>query len=319
MRKLLILSVILGALSSCDKGEIPIEKPVIDAEVVQVETGNDYANQLFYSIYSNEVVLVNNREKWDLGFESSETGSHIFLNSSKMMSAAVTEIEDIEDVHNDNGLSYHYDASDGNLDSTAFGPWWNNNNVYVVDKGSSTTGTALGKMKVKIVSVDTEKFIFKWGELGVSTTIFTDTIYKNPLLNMNTFSFTSGLEVTIEPASEDWQLLFTQYTHVFEGHQPYSVNGVLINTKKIEVIETSTSFGQIDYAFALAQSYTNKRDELGYDWKIYDFDAMIYTIEANKHYILRDLESRYFKLRFVDFYTIQGAKGAPKFEIKELL
>lgn len=308
----------MSLLVSCDKGEIAVEKPIVSEQVVQVNMGGDYANQLFYNIYTNEVVLANQRETWDLGFQTGANESHILLNTSKMMLAVASTETDLLNITSDAGLVYKHDKPNGDLDSTAFVDWKNHDFVYVIDRGKSLIGTDIGKIKLKMLSSDNEKYIFEWAELS-STIIQKDTVYKDQNVYMTCFSFSSGQQVNIEPAKNDWQLLFSTYTHVYEDQTLYLVAGVLSNMYQIELSETNQDFATIDKALALTKSYSNDKDFIGFDWKEYNFDLSYYSIIPNKNYIIRDMNNRYFKLRFIDFYDQAGVKGAPKFEIKELL
>jgi len=57
---------------------------------------------------------------------------------------------------------------------------------------------------------------------------------------------------------------------------------------------------------------------IGYEWKYYNFDAALYTIEPGLAYVIRDRDGFYYKLRFIDFYSEGGEKGYPKFEYVRL-
>jgi len=65
-------------------------------------------------------------------------------------------------------------------------------------------------------------------------------------------------------------------------------------------------------------NFSNEQNAIGYKWKIYDFDAQIYSVNSQMTYIIKSVSNRYFKLRFLDFYNNEGEKGFPSFEIQEL-
>lgn len=316
--KNLVIFITLIIASSCDKGEIPVKKPDLSISTVQVDMGSDYGNQLFFDIYSQNVVLVNDRENWDLGFKNEENDKNIFLNSSKLMSCSETTTSDIFSITSSSGLILDYDSPTGNNDSTAFGNWWNSNNVFVIDRGVSTSGVALGKIKLKFIAVDTEKYIFEWTNLNNTTNSNIDTINKENAYRLTTFSFDNGLAQT-EPIASLWQLCFTSYTHVFEDGTPYLVTGVLSNDGKIEIATSNQEFESVNYSSAISALYSKNRNSIGYDWKEYNFDIGQYVIDNSKVYLIKDENNRIFKLRFLDFYTDSGVKGAPKFEIVELI
>ena len=90
----LIVVIINFILTSCIK-EIPIEvHSEGDINLVQIEMGSDYDNQLFYSLSNNDIVNQNLETEWDIAFECSNYGSHIILNSSTSGSVCKTNVFD---------------------------------------------------------------------------------------------------------------------------------------------------------------------------------------------------------------------------------
>lgn len=318
MKTVFYLFISLFLIVSCNKGEIPVNKPNFSLSTLQVNMGSDYGNQLFFDLYSQNVVLVNNRENWDLGFKNEENAKSVFLNSSKLMSCTRSSSTDLLSLNSSSGLEFNYDSPNGNNDSTAFGDWWNTNSIFIIDRGVSTTGTSLGKIKLKFISVDTEKYIFEWANLNNTVSSVIDTIFKDNAYRLTTFSFDTGL-TQCEPLTTNWQLCFTSYTHIFEDGTPYLVTGVLSNEQQIQLTKIDLDFDAITYSNAITSLYSTDRDIIGYDWKEYNFDISQYVVDMTKTYIIKDINNRIFKLRFIDFYTDSGVKGAPKFELIELL
>lgn len=316
MRTILLLFIAL-AFFSCDKGEIPVLKPSLSTATIQVEMGSNYGNQLFFNIFDQTVVTVNNREAWDLGFTSSSNFPILFLNSSKMMSACRTSFTSLDQVSSSTTYTAHFDAPSGNEDSTAIGDWWNHNFVYIIDRGVTTTGQNLGKIKIKFLQETTTTYTFEWSLLNESIVHF-ETVTKENNKLLTTFSFDTGT-VAIEPPSNNWQLCFTAYSHVFHDGTPYLVTGVLSNYQQIQIATSSSNFENTNYSTALSLTFDENKNHIGYDWKVYDFDAGYYVVNPEKVFVIRTNDQRYFKLRFIDFYTASGVKGAPKFELIELL
>lgn len=317
-RTTLILTITL-LLLACEKAEIPVQKPVGAAATIQVEMGADYGNQLFFSIETKEVVRINHRETWDLGFENGESGKHVILNSSKMMSCATTTVNDLIQINSATGWEFVHDQPGGNLDSTAFGSWWNVDVVYILDRGVTVSGTSIGKIKLKITNVNASGYTLEWAPLS-SSDIQTSFIPKSGNSNFIAFSFDNNGEIRdIEPPTTDWQLCFTSYTHVYDDGTPYLVTGVLSNRKEVQVAKTSLSFDAITYNDVTTANFEERINVIGYDWKTYDFDLSSYTVDPLKVYLIKTQNDRVFKLRFVDFYTETGVKGAPKFEAVELI
>ena len=68
---------------SCERNEIPIEQhPMGEIQLQQISMQSDYSQQIFYNSSENIVVSSNTKSDWDLGFQSSQNGSQIIINSS---------------------------------------------------------------------------------------------------------------------------------------------------------------------------------------------------------------------------------------------
>jgi hypothetical protein len=319
MRAILLFS--LAALFvACEKNEIPVPKHTTSANVQQVSMGSDYANQLFFSLDQQAIISQNDRAIWDLGFESGANGWHIVLNGAKLMAAGKTTETALANVHNSDDIFWDWDRPSGNYDSTAIGDWRNGQQVYIIDRGVSTSGAPLGMVKVIFHASDADSYDIEWADLQTATSVF-QTIQKNDNCNFTFFSFDNGGQpVTIEPAKTAWDLCFTTYTHVFEAHTPYLVNGVTANRSGVELAEYNAKpFAEIVYSDCLSTTFSDFINVIGYSWKTYDFDLSIYTVNSNRTFLVKTHENRYFKLRFLDFYDENGAKGAPSFELQELV
>ena len=139
-------------------------------------------------------------------------------------------------------------------------------------------------------------------------------------IHFQAFSFNSHSAVDIEPEKTSWDLLFTQYTHVFQNPtMPYLVTGVLLNRHETSCAEDDlTSFDDINLENVTDFDFITDLNTIGYDWKSYDGGSGQFTIVADRNYIINDNIGVYYKLRFIDYYNDLGEKGAPKFEIQSL-
>jgi hypothetical protein len=318
MKKGLLIALI-PILGACFKKEIPVEKPVTDATTTQIELGGNYANQIYYDLETNSILRQNNREVWDLAFEAGDNGFHILLNESRIMAAALSTETDINALTSDAGLTYTWDFHTGNLDSTAIGDWQSLGKVYAIDLGTGLSGANLGKKKLKVVSVNTTEYQIQFADLN-SSTIQTFTIPKSAAAGFTYFSMTgNGSLKDIEPNKETWDLVFTAYCHVFDIHTPYSVVGVLSNRYGVKVQEVSIPFDEMKHSDIVESAFEDRINVIGYDWKTYNFDNGTYVVSSNRTFIVKTVLGRYYKLRFVDYYDQNGVKGAPKFELQELI
>lgn len=318
----LVTIIFAALLCSCEKKELPA--PAFnrgDLITNQVDMGSTYQNQLWFSLAENRIVSMNRRTDWDLAFEASAVGNHIMLNGSKGMKVYKTTCTDLSQVTDTSGLEVNskIDAPSGKLDSTAFEGWDNPNAVYVINRGYSETGVHQGYYKMKITSANAGNFAFEYGDV-FGAQVMQGTVNKNVDYSFVMFSFNTGHEAYIEPKKTDYDLCFTVYTHFFTNpFQYYQVSGVLHNPYKTRVINIrDKAFADILIGDTLGRSFSTDRNAIGYEWKTFNLNTNLFTIDPTHCYIIQDNKGYFYKLHFIDFYTTAGVKGAPKFEFKKL-
>lgn len=306
------------ALTACHKQEIPIAKHSSgEANESQVAMGQDYRKQIFFSLGDNKVISTNNKEDWDLAFESSPDGWHIILNTARGMAVHKSNLA-FEQITESNDLTWEYDAVTGHLDSTAIGAWQQANVIYVINLGYNHLGTQLGYLKLKIVSVSSDEFTLQYGALSAATPE-TYSVSKNTDNLFTYYKLGSGV-VTIAPENTTWDLLFTQYTHIFTNpFEAYIVTGVSLNRYLTSAAKiTDKAFSSIQYDDVSGLSFSNAINYIGYDWKWFDFATSVYQVDPTVTYIIHTSAGYYYKLHFIDFYNSLGEKGYPKMEIQQL-
>lgn len=313
--------LVLLAFTSCLKEEDPVPMPEPgEIETVTIEIGYPYKNQVFYNCATNSVVSTNSKWDWDLGFECSEQGKHVSLNTAKGVLVSNQGRVDFSAVNSVSGIVWQWDASSGNLDSTAVGSWWQYNDVYILDRQYDEEGVHLGYVKIQFQTVTDKEYHFKYANLDGSNER-TVTVQKEPNRNFVGFSFDDGKTKIIEPESDKWDLLFTNYQHFFSNLTlPFVITGVLSNSYSgVEVAEVfNNQFLSVSLSDTINYTFTNERDEIGFDWKIRNGQDNSFTIDGEKSFIVKTKEGIYYKIRFIDFYNSQGVKGYPKFEIQKL-
>ena len=318
---------------SCEKKELPVPKRNVvirpggismpgERIEMQVEMGSDYRNQIWFSFNDSKVVYTNNKTDWDLSFECSVAGSRIMLNGAKAMRAYKTNFETLAEVTDTVGLGIHgkADVPSGNADSTAIGNWVQRNRVYVINRGYNEKGQLQGFYKLKISSVNAVEFTFEYANIH-NNLVYKDTVTKNTDYNFRAYSFTTHQSCeNIEPKKSAYDLCFTQYTHWFsEPPQYYLVAGVLTNSYKTRVITlTDKHFADITLNDTLNRFFSSKRDAIGYDWKEFNLDNNLYTVNQNTCYLISDNRGYFYKLHFLDFVNKSGVKGYPTFEFQKL-
>ena len=312
--------LIASSFCSCEKKEMPV--PAHDAGSIvtsSVKMEANYLNQLFLDLETNTIVQQNIKTDWDLGFESTVAGNRVILNSAKLMFAAVTNQTDLLLVTDTIGLHFKWDIPSGNLDSTAIGDWNSTKNVVIIDRGYNELGVHQGFKKILFKNVTHTEYEVQFANLDGSDEVV------RQVVKVNAYNFTflslDNKIVNIQPEKENWDLAFTQYTHIFQGNPPipYLVTGVLTNRNNVEVATVfDKEFTSITLADVDNYSFLTTINQIGYDWKEYSFNTSSYTVFSDKNYIIKSTEGKYFKLHFIDFYDDLGVKGTPTFEFQEL-
>ncbi len=315
------LGFMLSLFSSCDKQELPV--PAHEAGDVitgSVSMKSDYRYQLFFDLEKKIVIKQNLKTDWDLAFEAN--GNHVILNTAKAMLAVNTQKVEFSAVPSTEGLSFIWDETSGNLDSTAISDWEGKKNVYVIDRGYDESGLHLGYKKIIFQLVDNTGYSISFANLDGTDSVSYQ-IPKDDRYNFTFFSLEGeGSIEYIEPPKEDWDIEFTQYTNIFYDQDPplpYLVTGVSINREKVEVSKVfDKTFEEITLSDASDYVFSSSINVIGYDWKFYSFSVGKYTVDSKQNYLIRSSKGKYYKLHFIDFYDTFGEKGTPQFEFQEL-
>jgi hypothetical protein len=315
------LLITLGlALTACMKDELPV--PAVtrgDAMLVNECMGPAYRDQLWIDLGSGTVAGTNDKEAWDLAFESAPGGWRIWLNGARLMTAWDLGGVDIAAPHDTIGMSVHrrIDAPSGHPDSTAFGDWRGRDAVFLVDMGFNSLGQPVGFRKFRFRTVTTAAYTLDVANLDGSQ-LQTILVPKDASRHHTCYAFGSGVQA-IEPQRGEWDVVLTQYTHQFyDPFMPYLVVGML-SAPGVRVAQLNDAdFSAVTLADTLQHPFRTSRDAIGYDWKTYSFDEAAFSVDDRIVYIVQDAEGFFFKLHFLDFYGAEGQTGCPLFGILPL-
>jgi hypothetical protein len=320
------LAILCSACFEDDTLVLPHEQG--DREMGVAEMGPFYGSQVYYDLHSNREVVSNTVTSWDLRFESAGGGWNIWLNTSKFMLAGNTGDTVFSSIPVRDRIEMKFDHSGGNPDSTAIGDWYaidgdlavSLKQVYLVDRGMDEKSRPQGLTKVRF-EISGNDYLIRYADPGAEegSTIL---VPRDPGKDWIYFSFDNGI-IGIVPDTEEFSLLFTRYTTMLQTDEgedyPYIVTGVLLNPSGVAAaLDTIHDFGLLTLQDTLDLELTTRADVIGYDWKIYDFDAGIYTIIPGYAYVISDRNGFYYKLRFIDFYNDTGERGYPRFEFVRL-
>jgi hypothetical protein len=343
--RLIALMACMTALTACFREDDKITLPPSgSAQVGNVAMGSDYANQTFYSL-RNGAVLTNQFAAWDLAFESSPDGFHVWLNGGKNMLAGLTAYTQPSYLTDTTGIVWKWDESSWNPDSTAIGNWlsgafsndayasmpgllktdanerFSNGRVYVIDRGATYSNQdRFWKVVFRWYNDEAYKLVYARLDNSFADSLVLD---KDPNETYTYFTFDNGGQnIVMEPQPVEWDFLFTRYRYIFYNTNPYTpylVTGVLLNPQNTAgAVDSTKAYDEIDYNYAHQLTLSTARDIIGYRWKAFNFDTQMYEVRTNYTYIVRDRDGYYWKLRFLDFYNDQGEKGNPKFEYQRL-
>jgi hypothetical protein len=326
---LLILSL---SFHSCFKKDSEVPRhPRGNVKTDTIEMTENYKYQVYFDLASESMVSMNYRNESDLGFECSSDGWHIILNTGDFMKVADLGIVPFNQAYDTSHRVWKFDKSDGNPDSIAIGQWYSivhsdtvsNNHIYIINRGLDENGNSLGFIQAVFDSLKNSTYYFRFAPLAGGT-VTSASLIKDPSVHYLFFTFSNGGEIKrLEPGMNSYDLLFTQYSTLLftsEGAAyPYLVTGVLSNRGKVSVaVDSVNSFADITLEMANTMAFSTALDAIGYDWKVFNFTAEVYTVRTGLNYVLKDKEGIYYKLRFIGFNNASGKKGYPVFEYQGL-
>lgn len=315
--KLLIVLIVL--ISACEKEEVKITLPARGNTTFMVieNLGKDFEKQGFFNLKDSTLTLVDNNS-WDLSFDASNIGSNITINGGMDMYAAKTNKYNFFKTNNPDTFNYKWDAPCGCIDSLAILNWvQSNGKVYILDRGFNYTKDRY--IQIKFLSFNAYSYQFEYASNDNPEARFFVELPKDTTKAHVYFSFTTKTHLNFEPNKADWDFCFIKYRHVFFETNPitkYVVRGIFINnTKNIVAVDSSYNFETITPSIAIKNFvYSNLRDAMGYDWKVYNFTTGQYVARPIVNYLIKNwYTNEIYKLRFLDFND-NGIKGTPKFE-----
>jgi hypothetical protein len=265
----LFILVMSSLVYSCVRPEISIPKHSAgDINTGQVTLGKSYMQQVYFDITTNSIISQNNKQNWDLSSEISSSGNHVFLNSSKARAVAPYDNKPFRELMLEDDDQWLYDSPTGHLDSTAISDW--QNKPYLIDRGYSLEGDKIGYCKISIKLDQNQDYLI-------------------------------DVQIQYEPKKHAYDLLFTQYTHVFSDQTTYLVTRALSNPDSEIALVDEVNFASISMSDINKAHFSNAKNSIGYDWKFYSYDEGIYIIFPEKNYIIKTDEGVFYKFHFIGY------------------
>ena len=284
------------------------------AQTVQISMGNNYANQVFYSMQNGEIKNISN-DNWDLSFTTDQYASTIRTNDGKGVELYTYHLGDTSDWQNIN-VSIINNLSSGmyNSEISWYDGAFENNSLGHPDYGwgvynminHNVTGDSLyiiktingNWKKIWIKELTTAgEYIFKLANLDGSNEI-TQSILKTNYTDKNFiyFSIDQNTIIDREPISSEWDITFTKYISPVQA-TPYPVTGVLINSST-EVAKATGVTDPLTYFDYSNHNFNNEINSIGYDWKSYQGS---FVVDANRCYFIKDKNENIWRLVFNSF------------------
>ena len=284
------------------------------AQTVQISMGNNYANQIFYSMQNGEIKNISN-DNWDLAFTTDQYASTIRTNDGKGVELYTYHLGDTSDWQNIN-VSILNNLSLGmyNSEISWYDGAFENNSLGHPDYGwgvynmitHNVTGDSLyiiktingNWKKIWIQELTTAgEYIFKFSNLDGSNEI-TQSILKTNYTDKNFiyFSIDQNTIIDREPISSEWDITFTKYISPVQA-MPYPVTGVLTNNN-IEVAKATGVTDPLTYFDYSNHNFNNEINSIGYDWKSYQGS---FVVDANRCYFIKDKNENIWRLVFNSF------------------
>lgn len=320
------LAFVILLLTACEKAEQPVRLPEkgTSQHADNVHMGDEYWDQVFFDLNSGQVVYTSRILSWDLAFETTPTGFHVFMNTFKYRAynTGSTDITAIKSAPVLSDTTWKIDLPDGLPENTAIGNWrqpngLSKNEVYILKFDTSAINPTYVKLTINAVTAT--DYLISFSDLE-NNNIINKKIPKQPDYNFTYFSFSEGI-VYPEPVKETWDLVFTRYAVPFPSHALYyNLNGVLLNPYKTTamLVGRDIEYPTVDIHALDTLQLSKHRDVIGHDWKSYIFAQDLYVIDKGMVYIINDRNNFYWKLHFLDFYDKEGNKGSPSFEYERL-
>jgi len=283
-----------------------------------VSTGSQNANDVYYSL-KNGIVKTEPINNWDLAFEIAGFSASIRINHVKGIDVFQTHYPSAAwttmDTTQKNTWKMMYNSqyvwtlgafnrhTDGNF-NLGWGVYDPGSHIIQGDSIYVLKFADGSFKKITFINLNSGTYNFKYANLdgsGEKTMSISKTDYKTK--NFVYYTFAGDAIVDREPATADWDLIFTKYTEFIPT--PYNVAGVWTNkgAKCAEARNVSTSI--VNY---IPYYFSDTASKIGYDWKTYNGSTNSYDITDNLVYFVRTSSNEVYKIVFTGY--IGGASGS---------
>lgn len=284
-------------------------------ETIEISTGSGNVNQVWYGL-ENGKTTESKLTDWDLAFSINGISSTILVNTAEGMKVWVYDgsIDDFSKLDT-NGLTdwKELNNSDTSWERGALSKPADPSDDFDLGWGAyNMTNHQVTANRIFVVRMANEMVQKVMIEKLVGGTYFlrhasldnamdmTHEIKKADFSgkNFGYFDLMNHKTVDLEPATEDWDLLFTKYTTQIpvgpNSFLSYGVSGVLLNrgikATKVYPVNNPESYSDHDH------EYSTEINTIGYGWKQFDRGTNEYLIEDSTVYLVQVQNGDVWKL-----------------------
>lgn len=296
-----------------------IASSALAQETVTVTTGPANSTQTYYSL-TDGVQGEASIAAWDLAFEISGFTSSVQVNTAKGLTVyetpnAISDWSNVNSLDLDNwtrlfNSETYWSAgaltNGNNLDQPdGFNVGWGTYNM-ITHTIMGTKIYVIGMLdgtykKLRVNSLISGTYSFTYADLD-GTNEQTSTLVKSGFMGKNHgyFSFDGASVLDLEPASANWDLVFTKYTSIVPAPEPtpYSVAGVLQNKRVSAMQIDGVDPDLADWTTAVFDTSMNI---IGYDWKSYNMGTSMYEYPTDRTYFVEDRSGNIWKIIFTEY------------------
>lgn len=288
------------------------------------------------------------RISWDLGFYSGSEDK-VILNYSTFMMAQPLDKTDMNEVTSadtvgmgstmiigTSGADVFIDHPDRDLDKLAIADISgtdSENPVYIVNRGAGpgegnvdpgsvdVGGTALGWKKIRILKSGSD-YIIQHADID-ATTFEEVTVSKSATANFTYFSFENGANIEVEPAKEQWDIVFTVSSNIINfgfGNGAYGFSDFVLSNRQGgtevaavvlerddngEIVAGQTGYDDFSAADLGSVTFSADGHTIGSSWR------SVFSRTAHSHvfFIVKDEEGNNYKVQFLGLLDDQGNRG----------
>mgnify|MGYP005839526931 CR=1 FL=1 len=298
---------------------------VFAQSTVEVYTGPDYVNENYYS-FTLEALNTSPRDNWDVAFVTDNFDVNVQANNGAGVMVYTYPDGDIAawDDIDTTGMASSWPAMYNSVEDMNMGAFLRNSipgddfdygwGIYNMTS-HQITGDSL--FIVKTVEGNYKKFWIvgrnpvpgtnswdiKYADIdGSDEQNITISADDHITKNMVHYSLDNNAIIEKEPATSDWDLLFTRY---FDYTIPYYVTGVLANSNRV-MIQQVDGVDQANYEEYTETEFNTIYNEVGSDWKEFNMSSFSYDVDDQRVYFAKvrnadATDSTYWKLYFTAF------------------